>query len=149
MNLWIVPIVTVMGMIGGQQIKGIRRFGIPGVTALNTTLKIYKERKKTVKEKDVSYWEYSLLLLSFLLALGYGENSFLMKVCKKDWIVRIVYGVLLSIPFLILQFWYAPLLLACAWSIRAGGFKIGKKYDFLYEDLIRYTTLGVCIGIVV
>ena len=71
-----------------------------------------------------------------------------MKVCNKDWVVRIVYGCLLSAPFLVMKVWVAPILLAGAWSIRAGGFVIYKTYDFLFEDLIRYTTLGSLICLV-
>lgn len=149
MKLLIVPIVTVLGMLGGQKIKGLRRFGIPGTVSLITTYKLLKNRKKLTKNKKVTPLEYVLLLLAFILSMGYGENSWLMKVCKKDWIVRIVYGVILSIPFLILKLWIAPLLLAAAWSVRAGGFKIYKGYDFLWEDFIRYTTLGVCISLVI
>ncbi len=151
MNLWIVPIVTVLGMAGGQTgfSKGMRRFGIPGTASLYTSYKLFRDRKKNVKDKKVSPWEYCLLVLSFILAMGYGENSFLLKVCKKDYIVRLVYGFLLSIPFIVLQFYWASLLLPIAWSIRAGGFKITDKIDFLWEDLIRYTTLGICIGCVI
>ena len=137
--IWLLlPVLVVMGMWGGQRTKGIRRFGIPG---LATTVAGIQD----IKDKKSRWRRYLLLLLMFVLAMGYGENSALMKVFKKDWIVRIVYGVILSIPFVVMGIWVAPLLLAGAWSIRAGGFKIWGGYDFLYEDLIRYTTLGSLI----
>ena len=143
LKILLVVLVTIAGMIGGQKIKGIRRFGIPGMASLVTTFKLLKYKKKVYAK------EYALLVLMFLLAMGYGENSWLMKVCKQDWIVRIVYGLLLSIPFLFLGFYWAALTLPVAWSIKAGGFKIYKEYDFLYEDLIRYLTLGTCIASVI
>ena len=134
--IWLLlPVFVLMGLVGGQRIKGIRRFGIPGLAVTVAGIKDIKDRK-------IRWKRYLLVFLMFLLAIGYGENSALMKVFKRDWIVRIVYGILLSIPFLILGVWIAPILLAGAWSIRAGGFKIYKTYDFLFEDLIRYTTLG-------
>jgi len=137
--IWLLlPIFILMGMWGGQWCKGIRRFGIPGLATTSAGV-------KDIKDKKVRWKVYLLSLLSFLLALGYGENSFLMKVFKKDWLVRIVYGVLLSVPFLVLKVWVAPLLLAGAWSIRAGGFVIYKDYDFLWEDFLRYSTLGSLI----
>lgn len=134
----LLPVFIVMGMWGGQKTKGIRRFGIPGLATTIAGIKDIKDKKLRIKR-------YLLLVLSFILAIGYGENSALMKVFKKDWIVRIVYGCLLSLPFLVMGVWAAPFLLAGAWSIRAGGFKIYKDYDFLWEDLARYTTLGSLI----
>jgi len=137
--IWLLlPVFVIMGMWGGQRTKGIRRFGISGLATTFAGIKDIKDRK-------VRWRRYFLALLSFLLAMGYGENSWLMKVFKKDWIVRIIYGCLLSIPFLIMGVWLAPLLLAGAWSVRAGGFKIYKDYDFLWEDFVRYTTLGSLI----
>ena len=136
--IWLLlPVFIVMGMFGGQAIKGIRRFGIPGLAT--TTAGV-----KDIKDKKLRWKVYLLSLLSFILAMGYGENSWLMKVFKKDWVVRIVYGCLLSVPFLVMGVWVSPLLLAGAWSIRAGGFKI-YKYDWLWEDFIRYSTLGSLI----
>ena len=143
LKILLVILVTIAGMIGGQRIKGIRRFGIPGIASLITTFKLLKTKKKVYAK------EYTMLVLMFLLALGYGENSFLMKLCKKDWIVRLCYGCLLSVPFLILGFYFAPIMLMAAWSVRAGGIKLDNGYDILFEDVIRYTTLGICIASVV
>ena len=140
-KILLVVIVTIMGMVGGQMVKGVRRFGIPGITMSWTTYKATKEKPK--------WREYCLVLLAFILSMGYGENSWLRKLCKEDWITRIAYGLILSVPFLVLQLWVAPLVLALAWSVRAGGFKIYKDYDFLLEDLVRYFALGLCIGAVV
>ena len=140
--IWLLlPIIVYMGMQGGQWIKGVRRFGIPGLT---TTVAVAKD----IKDKKARWRVYLLSLLSFILAMGYGENSFYMKIFKKDWLVRIMYGLTLSIPFLFNGLWLSPLFLAGAWSIRAGSFKIYKQYDFLWEDFIRYTTLGILIIIV-
>lgn len=128
------PVFVAFGMIGGQWCKGIRRFGISG---LATTVAVGED----VKDKKCQWKRYTLLLLAFILSIGYGENSVYMKVFKKDWLVRIAYGLTLSIPFLIMGIWIAPLLLALAWSVRAGGFKI-DKYDWLWEDFVRYSTLS-------
>ena len=134
--IWfLLPVFIALGMIGGQKIKGIRRFGISGLAVTIAGI-------KDIKDKRLRWKYYTLAILSFLLSIGYGENSFLMKVFKRDWLVRIAYGCILSVPFLFSGVWLAPILLAGAWSVRAGGFKIYKEYDFLWEDLVRYTTLG-------
>lgn len=96
------------------------------------------------RKKEKKYKVSILLLLSGVLSLGYGEDSALRKLCKTDFLTRIVYGLLLSIPFLFFGKWYASIALPIAFSIRAGSFKIGR-YDFLYEDFIRYATLGVLV----
>ena len=142
MTWFLLPIFIALGMIAGQRWKFLRRFTLPGLATTVATI-------KDVKNKKFRWRVYTLSLLSFILAMGYGENSFLMKICKRDWVVRIVYGCLLSFPFLLLGVWVAPILLAAAWSVRAGGFKIYKSYDFLWEDFIRYTTLGSLICFVV
>jgi hypothetical protein len=131
-----------MGMQGGQWIKGVRRFGIPGISVTFAAA-------KDIKDKKLRWRLYLLSTLSFLLAMGYGENSIYTKVFKKDWLVRIMYGLTLSIPFLVIN-WRVGLasmiLLPGAWSLRLGKFKIYKDFDFLWEDFARYTTLGCIIA---
>jgi len=137
--IWtIVPLIVLLGMWGGQRYKIVRRGGIPTVA----TLSALNQKKK---------WKaLGLMLLWGILSMGYGENSWLMKVFKKDWIVRIVYGVVLSLPIYILS-WKVGLIgtlaLPTAWSLRLPSFKIYKEFDFLWEDAVRYTTLGVIITI--
>ena len=153
MNWILVPVIAYMGMQGGQWIKGVRRFGIPGiaVTYLGAM---------DIKDKKIRWRAYGLALLSFVLAMGYGENSFYMKIFKKDWLVRIMYGLTLSIPFWIADFTiglYATLALPLAWSIRSEWltkiglhtFKVYKQFEFIWVDLIRYTTVGVLVALVV
>ena len=138
------PIITYMGMQGGQWIKGVRRFGIPGIACTFATA-------KGIHEKKMKWKLYVLAILSFVLAMGYGESSIYMKVFKKDWLVRIMYGLTLSIPFLIID-WKVGLastiLLPGAWSLRLGKFKIYKDFDFLWDDFVRYTTLGCIIAFI-
>ena len=137
--IWLLlPIFIGLGMWAGQKCKGLRRFGIPG-------LAVTVAAAKDIKNKKARWRVYLLSLLSFILAMGYGENSWLMKVLKKDWLVRIVYGMILSLPFLLFGLWLAPLILAGAWSVRLGSFKIYKQFDFLWEDFVRYTCLGILI----
>lgn len=149
--VWLlVPIFIIFGMWGGQHIKGLRRFGIPG---LAVTWAVGKD----IKDKKARWRHYLLSLLSFLLAMGYGENSFYMKVFKKDWLVRIMYGLTLAIPFLIIDWRVGVascILLPSAWSLRLGKFiiytnKEGKTFDWLWDDFARYTTLGCLIAFVV
>ena len=92
--IWfLLPVFIALGMIGGQKIKGIRRFGISGLAVTIAGI-------KDIKDKRLRWKYYTLAILAFILSMGYGENSFLMKVFKKDWLVRIVYGCILSVPFL-------------------------------------------------
>lgn len=81
-----------------------------------------------------------------VLSIGYGENSTLMKWCGgKDWLVRIVYGLLLGIIVAGVGFVYAIIIMPIVWLIRLPySFKVGK-YDFLWEDFVRYSALGACI----
>ena len=77
MNWLLIPIITYMGMQGGQYIKGIRRFGIPGIAITFASI-------RDIKDKKLRWRLYLLSFLSFLLAMGYGENSIYMKLFKKD-----------------------------------------------------------------
>ncbi len=127
-----------LGMTGGQKSKGARRFGIPG---LALTLNIGKK----FKLKHLAYF-----LLIPILCMGYGENSFLMGVFNSDFIVRIVYGFLVSIPFIFFGikrwFWTAGSLII-AFIIRAGALGSINGFDFLVEDMIRYGVLGFWIAV--
>ena len=133
MEWLIIPIVIVMGMIGGQKFKAIRRYGIP-ITSLSVGLK--KKKWKTAV----------LVLLSLVLSMGYGENSKLSKLLgNRDWLVRLVYGLLLGIILAIFGFVWSIVILPIAWLVRIPySFKIGK-YDWLWEDFVRYGALGICI----
>ena len=137
LELLIIPVVTILGMMGGQGMLGKtpRRYGVP-IASLLVAIK-----KKKYKSLFFVIW-------MVLLSMGYGIDSKLAKVFKKDWIVRIAYGLLLSVPLIALGSWYGIVALPLAFSIRAGGFKIWK-YDWLWEDFIRYLTLGVLVWLIV
>jgi len=129
-------------MMGGQFTKAVRRFGIGGVAILFSVSDDIKEKKKF--KNKIKY--IGFLLTIPLLSMGYGANSWLMKIFKSDAKVRIAYATLLALPFWV--FGWAHFLVALAsligaFQVRAGGFKIGPSYDFLYEDLVRYMILGI------
>ena len=129
-------IITVLGMIGGQGFKWARRYLLP---IISTIYIVSKDRSKKAKA-------FLFLCLIGILSMGYGENSWLRKLLGgSDKLTRIAYGLIVSIPFLILGKWYAAIALPIAWSVRAGGFKITNTKDFLFEDLIRYSTIGVLV----
>jgi len=136
MAILTVILITFCGMIGGQGFKWARRCILPIIAVIYTAMK--EEKKK---------WKALIYLpLIGILSIGYGESSHLRKFLGgSDFWTRIVYGLLLSIPFIFFGKWYACIALPIAFSIKAGGFKITDKIDFLYEDLIRYLTLGTLI----
>jgi hypothetical protein len=129
-------------MWGGQKDKWVRRYLIPSIASIYTALKKKKKWKATF-----------FLPLIAILSMGYGENStirtFIKKFVGKPWddrLTRITIGFLMSIPFFFFGKWYASIVLPIAYSVRAGGFKIGK-YDWLWEDTIRYGCLGILVVI--
>lgn len=127
--------VMLLGMFGGQREKGARRFGIFGLV-----LTIDSFNKRT----------WPLILIVPILALGYGENSFLYEKLGSDWLVRFVYAFLLSLPFL----FYGLRRWMCAWPLLVISFQIHAGSlghlswfgDILIEDILRYSTLGVLIS---
>jgi hypothetical protein len=140
---WLKSIITsisimLAGMFGGQKNKGVRRFGIPGLSLL------------------ASWWagfqwkDLGLLLLMPILMMGYGDNSVYMSVFKADWLVRLMYGLTLAIPFIfygVRRFVVAVVLLPIAYLLRAGSLgHISFFGDILIEDIVRYLTLGVLIS---
>lgn len=127
------------GMLGGQKgvTKGVRRFGIP---SLATLLGFFSKNKKKC-------WVFTLL--APVLCVGYGENSVLMGWFNSDFIVRIVYGGLLSLPFLffgIRKWVFTALSLMIAYSIRAGSLGVIFGMDILIEDICRYGVLGLWVA---
>ena len=124
-----------LGMFGGQKSKGARRFGIPGLALL-----MGKFKKNSLP----------FILLIPILIMGYGENSILMKWLGNDALVRIAYGIALSLPFLfygIKRWLFALISLCIAFSIRAGSMGTVWGMDILIEDMIRYGALGVLIAV--
>lgn len=135
-------LIMLIGMLGGQIHKAIRRYGISFFGTVALLFSNEKSTKTRIKK--------ALMLLGLIAAfsIGYGEHSTLSKWIKKEWQMRLVYAAILSVGFVIFKMWYAPLLLIPVWQIRAGGFKVGK-YDFLFEDMARYLTVGILITILV
>ena len=134
-KILIVILITACGMWGGQRNKWVRRYLIPSLASL------YFAIKKKKKWKAVF-----ILPLMGILSMGYGENSKLRKLLGgSDFWTRIVYGLLVSIPFWFFGKGYASILLPLAWSIKAGSFKLPGGKDWLWEDFCRYGILGILI----
>jgi hypothetical protein len=83
--------------------------------------------------------------------IGYGETSALGKLIKNDYIVRLIYSLILAAVLILAgvllaaAWWKICIAVAgvvVAWQVRAG--KIGSigSFDFLIEDMCRYFTLG-------
>lgn len=125
------------GMAGGQGKiggKSLRRFGIPILStgyALSVQLR----------------WQYLVFLIYIpILSLGYGVDSQLGAICGHiEWLIRLVYAILLSIPLLIFWFcrWFVSLiLLITAFQVQAGSLgHISWFGDVLIEDMVRYGVL--------
>jgi len=138
-------LVMILGMIGGQRIKAVRRYGIPALSA--TFIKIGLKPDKTRKDW-VKY--HLLVVLMFVLSMGYGEHSWLRSVFKTDWATRFIYACLISLVFIIApwQLYLVCLLaLVVVFQIRAGSLGQIGRYDILVEDILRYYTLGWCVAI--
>ena len=137
---WIATIfsITIAGMYGGQKNKGTRRFGIPGIAFITALFSGLKWRS------------LAFLLLIPILVMGYGENSILMGFLGVEWLVRLVYALLLSLPFFLFS-WrrglIASVLLIGAFQIHAGSLgHISWFGDLLIEDIVRYSVLGSLIA---
>lgn len=131
--------IAVLGMAGGQGHLGgktSRRFGIPVFI-----LAMGNFSKKT----------FPFLLLMPLLAMGYGESSWLASYVRQEWLLRAVYAFMLALPFLffgIKRWGIATLFLIAAFQVRAGSLgHIGWFGDLLIEDIVRYGTLGILITV--
>lgn len=130
------------GMAGGQGKTGgkaPRRFGLPSIALLFGWSTGWN-------------WRYLAFLLFIpVLCIGYGPNSVLGAfVGHIEWLIRILYAILLSIPFYVFT-WkrgvVAGILLVIAFAIRAGSIGYISWFgDILVEDIFRY---GVLSGLVV
>ena len=136
-----------MYMFGGQIEKGVRRFGVPNMSILF----LYLDDRKRSKREKLRY--LFLLLMMGVLSLGYGESSWLRKLCGgKDRVTRLMYSLALALVFVLVKpvawFFYIPIL-AIAFQIRAGELGsinlFGRKFDFLIEDIVRGMGIFVCL----
>jgi len=142
--------INILWQLGGQINKAARRYGIP-ITAGLAILFVKIKEKRPLKEKLALI---CLLPAIGILSMGYGQDSWLRKVCGgSDTLTRIVYAILLSIPILAvyliagysLIFWGVGLiLLVGAFQVRAGvWFKwLGGK-DWLIEDTFRASAFAI------
>src|SRR5574343_565612 len=126
--------MVLAGMFGGQRNKSVRRYGIPAIAV-----------GMAVKWDGFQWRDTCFLMLIPLLINGYGENSFLMSVLHNEILVRGVYALMLSLPFLllgILRWVCSAVLLMAAFQVQAGS--IGKLdgMDLLIEDICRYSVLA-------
>ncbi len=137
-NLLAIPFITLMGMFGGQKKKAVRRFGITIYSVLHACL------------YDGFEWsDLAFLLLIPILSMGYGVDSTIMSLIGLEWAVRVVYALLLSIPFFFkgwLRGIIAGVFLIGAFQVRAGSLGFLSWFgDILIEDIIRYGTLSILI----
>ena len=125
----------ILGMFGGQKEKGARRFGIFG---LALTVDGFQKRS------------WPLVLLIPVLVSGYGHNSWLMNLIGIEFLVRMAYAFLLSLPFLFYGWkrWIVScVLLVGVFQIHAGSLgHIAWFGDLLIEDMFRYGILGILIA---
>jgi hypothetical protein len=89
--------IVISGMAGGQGKlggKAPRRFGIPAIAIFTGWSFGWS-------------WKYlAFLLLIPLLSMGYGVDSHLGAICGHiEWLIRLVYALLLSLPFFIFGLW--------------------------------------------
>ena len=140
---WLKAIITVfgtafLGMAGGQSKiggKGTRRFGISGLA---------------LAMDGLGKRSWPLILLVPVLIMGYGDKSILMGWIGSEFLVRVAYGALLSLPFLFygLKRWMvACIALVIAFQIIAGSVGYVSWFgDILIEDIVRYGVLGILIA---
>jgi hypothetical protein len=162
--LFIPTIFSFLGSIGGSQYadKGIRRFGLPGLTLILAIVKYYNLFPDCL-------WLITVMFGSFVLALGYGVPSqndlgsklgrFWYKIFKGNKTLTNIFtrgtvGVLycltlISIPLLNHQWLIYILGSICIISAYAfiswrnlGSVKIGK-YTLCYSDVILYGVIGL------
>lgn len=146
------PFATMLlWMLGGQINKGLRRFGVPAISLIGIYIRIISKWSKIGSK---NWWRGWLILLYIpILSTGYGVDSCLMKIFKKDWLVRIMYGLFLALPqvlYCLIVGKYVLLLipligLPVICSIRGGSLGKVGKYDLLIEDVLRGFFFGQTI----
>jgi len=143
---WVViPLVTVLGMVGGQCWKPARRFFVPIISVALYCYKCNRDGTRVDHKKVVA-----LLAEAVALSSGYGENSKYYKLCGgRWWLVRLIYGLMVGFPVALAGFVWGALIMPLAYMVRFNySFKVGK-YDFLWQDFYTYSLLGYCIWMVV
>lgn len=135
-------LITICYLIGGQIEKGVRRYAVPALSVLFAYL---EDKERSAKEK-IRYFLFILMIA--VLSLGYGENSWIRKLCKgNDGETRAIYSSLLVLIFSIVN-WHGIILyfmiLSVAFQIRAGSLGKIKNFDILIEDICRALAIFIC-----
>jgi hypothetical protein len=129
--------MVIAGMWGGQRDKAVRRQGVPSIAIATGWSFGWR-------------WQYlGFIWLAIILTMGYGVDSKLGELLgHTEWLIRLVYGLLLSLPFYLFGLWrglIASCALILAYSIHAGRLCGFMGYDILIEDLVRFGVLGALV----
>lgn len=138
-----VPLVVLAYMLGGQLNKLWRPIGVP-----ISIMAVY-----LIWHNHAIWTAMPALLYAFILTLGYGKNSKLMKWLKSEQMVRIVLGCLVALPVLITVLltgnWLAllgiPLIVGVS-CIRMGDWGSIEHFDILPVDIFRGLAVGLAMG---
>lgn len=150
MSFTIVIGVMLLWILGGQIHKGFRRYGISGGASLIVLWKVLGARVKGKEVLKTLATIGFLLTLIAVFSLGYGVDSWLIKRLKKEWLVRVVYGLLVGFPFSIWFMFYkfswgavvgCPLSLMGVFSLHLSSVKV-KDFEILFEDVLRGLVIG-------
>jgi len=144
--------IMVLWLIGGQVAKGARRYGVPSLTLILVLLEQFRKGIKDNKKKAITALLFILAVP--ILSMGYGVNSWIMKLLKREWLVRLVYALTLSLPLIIYgiinsagisTLILCPSLIISSFQLRAGKlFSIGD-FDILVEDIARSLAFGFSV----
>jgi len=138
-NTGIYLITIILYLWGGQLQKWVRRIILPSAYTL------WKLIQNPKIDKNYRWRSFFLLLLIPLLSMGYGIDSSLMKVLKKEWLVRLAYATFLYIPFALMSvpIWgLIALILAFQVRIDKSIADFYKGYDIIYDDIVRAIAIG-------
>lgn len=155
--VWLIPPVTmVLWMVGGQIAKGARRYGVPGFSMVVLLYRLWMVNTDDKKSSRRYFWIMLGVLLTLpVLSMGYGMDSWLKKICKKEWTTRLIYAIMLSVPLgtigtithqTLWEIILIPTLNIAAFQIRAGSLFTVGRFDVLIEDMVR--SLAFSAGIV-
>lgn len=146
MNLFFILGTIALWEAGGQVEKAFRRFGIPTLILILCI--------DVVKDGGI-WWHYlPLTLVMPELFLGYGTGSFVAKVFKEEWKIRLAYATLIWLPITITAWlnnatigdmFGGFIFIVCAFQVHLGSFNLGKKYQFLWEDFFRAASVAYYI----
>ena len=144
MIFWCIPFFVIFYMLGGQINKYFRPVGI-----VLTTLILYW----------IGYRETFLLCLPAtlymaILLIGYGVNSKLMKWLKSEQAVRIVLGLFVALPVVLITMlthnWIAlvgAVGIVAVSTIRLGQWGSIGGFEILPVDILRGTILGIAVSL--